>query len=146
MIKLHRFKFKSLTIMPFGCLLDYEAKKREGLLISVAGILVNLILYNLDFYPEYNLLIVLINVIPVYPLDGYLILRSLKIKRNYLKQLSMIMLFGLIVVGIYYQTVLVGIIAIYLIYRNIELYQKKDLVKLNEIHKKTLEEYTLNSK
>lgn len=142
MIKLHRLKFKSLTIMPFGCLLDYESKKKEGLLISISGILVNLILYNLDFYPTYNMMIILINVIPVYPLDGYLILRSLRLNKKILLQISSTMLVGLVIVSIYYQTLLVGIIAIYLIYRNIELYQKKDLLRLNEIHK----EYSTNSK
>lgn len=134
MIKLYRYKFISLTIMPFGCIIDYEYKRRESLLVSIAGILVNLLLFYLDFFREYNLLIVLINLIPIYPLDGYLVLRSLRIKKKYLLRLSSLLIFVLVVISIYIESLLIAFISCYLIYRNWELYIKSDLIAVNEIY------------
>lgn len=82
-IKLFNYEVKKVTIFPFGGVIDYKFKSDflyRYFLISIGGIIVNLIIYMVSFFlnftliKEVNLLFVLINLIPIFPLDGAKIL------------------------------------------------------------------------
>lgn len=85
-----------ITLYPYGGIIDNDmlinTNSKKVLLISLGGILMQLILYlvvyliyslgfiNYSFYDmfnKYNLYIILFNLIPIYPLDGFKILNSL---------------------------------------------------------------------
>ena len=98
LIFLKNFKVSvtKLTIYPFGGLIETDKlinfSPLKELLISIGGLLNQLILYILFFYLyKYNLIntytynlflsintsLILFNIIPIYPLDGYIILNSI---------------------------------------------------------------------
>lgn len=98
LIFLKNFKVSvtKLTIYPFGGLIKTDKlinfSPLKELLISIGGLLNQLILYILFFYLyKYNLIntytynlflsintsLILFNIIPIYPLDGYIILNSI---------------------------------------------------------------------
>ena len=95
-LKTFKVSVTKLTIYPFGGLIKTNKlinfSPLKELLISLGGILNQLILYILFFYLykysfintySYNLFLsintslILFNIIPIYPLDGYIILNSL---------------------------------------------------------------------
>ena len=80
---LFKYKIKSISVYPFGGVIDYLNKPDflyRYFFISVGGILVNSILFifgcifKLDILMDVNLLFILINLIPIHPLDGSKIL------------------------------------------------------------------------
>ena len=98
LIFLKNFKVSvtKLTIYPFGGLIETDKlinfSPLKELLISIGGLLNQLILYIFFFYLyKYNLIntytynlflsintsLILFNIIPIYPLDGYIILNSI---------------------------------------------------------------------
>ena len=80
-IKLFKLKIKSLTLYSFGFIMDIEYYKKtfiKELLIYIFGILFNVIFYLIsDTFKEPNLTLILANLIPLYPLDGYHIINIL---------------------------------------------------------------------
>ena len=85
----------SITLYPYGGMINsnmlINTNSKKVLIISFGGILIQLILilisillYKIDFigydfynsFNKYNLYIILFNLIPIYPLDGFKILNS----------------------------------------------------------------------
>lgn len=114
---LFKLKPKRLTIMPVGVMLEFDISefsfiKQKELIISLAGPLVNLIIYfsalNLNINNEYknlviyiNLIMFLFNLLPIYPLDGGRIIKSiLHIMLGYKKSIIITNLVSNIVVFI----------------------------------------------
>ena len=95
-LKTFKVLVTKLTIYPFGGLIKTDKlinfSPLKELLISIGGIINQLILYIFFFYLyKYNLIntytynlflsintsLILFNIIPIYPLDGYIILNSI---------------------------------------------------------------------
>lgn len=95
LMKLMNIEVSSITIYPYGGMIKnnmlINTNSLKVILISFAGIINQLLLwiiiyiflkvgfinsYYYDIFFKYNLYIILFNLIPIYPLDGYKILNS----------------------------------------------------------------------
>lgn len=106
-------KTKRLYIRISGlniCLDSYNRRGLKWLLIFLTGPLFNMILAyifeNIPMVYTINLALAIINLIPIYPLDGYnvlkIILKQLKIKqKNIEKIIEIMVIILLMIVGIY---------------------------------------------
>lgn len=134
-------KIKRITITIIGGIIEisdnYTSFLKE-LIINISGILMNFIILLLSlliknqYYKElifdFNLLMIIINILPIYPLDGYRILSdtlfyyfaSYKIIKN-INFLSMISLILFIVYAIYNKSLGLIMVAIFLIFKNLSL-------------------------
>ncbi len=85
--KIFNVNHYSIHLTIIGCMIDLDDYSNLNLskqiIINCAGILINLILIvcfsimNRDLLVRYNKLMIFINLIPIYPLDGYKIIYSL---------------------------------------------------------------------
>lgn len=94
-MKLFKINIQSITILPFGSLINteinYNINSNFLLLVSIAGIIMQLFLFIIFYYlfnfnfinylsyrifKTYNQLIILFNILPIIPLDGSKILLS----------------------------------------------------------------------
>ena len=96
-----KLKIKRLTLYPFGFLLDLDYYKNTiliDLLLYSSGILFNLFFYLImKEFRSLNLLLIITNLIPLYPLDGYSILSiTISIFLPYKKALYLSSIIGLI--------------------------------------------------
>ena len=90
--KIFNYKINSINIYPFGGITNYENKinsnSYKDLLIFLGGIIFNLLIYLIvylinktnifsiytyNLFLKYNTSIILFNLLPIIPLDGYLI-------------------------------------------------------------------------
>lgn len=79
-LKKYKREIINITFFPFGGIIKhntkYNVKIIEDLLISSGGIIVNIILmvifhvFNMQLCFTLNLVIILFNIVPIYPLDG----------------------------------------------------------------------------
>lgn len=95
LMKLNSIKIKSITIYPYGGMINsnmlINTNSLKVLIISLGGIISQLLLWliffisykariiDLSFYNiffKYNISIIIFNLIPIYPLDGFKILNS----------------------------------------------------------------------
>lgn len=77
--KVYEFKVNKITIFPFGGVIDYDLKNDflyKEILVTVAGVLFNYLFYlifsllRFNALAHYNYFLILINLLPIYPLDG----------------------------------------------------------------------------
>lgn len=107
----------SLTFSYYGLALKYSSAlpRLRELIVIAAGPLVNLILYCV-FRDDVNFVLFVLNMLPVYPLDGGRILRLYSYKIS--KIISLIFLIFLIVLSlfliVYYKSYSLLLICVYL--------------------------------
>ena len=114
----------SITILPFGGLIkldsDLSTNIYEDLLISIGGIFTQSILFYLtsnELLLYYNKLIIIFNLLPICPLDGYKIIKLLlELIMPYKK--TFVFVFGVSIIII----ILVVLLNIELIYSNILMF------------------------
>ncbi|MFA7435562.1 MAG: site-2 protease family protein [Bacilli bacterium] len=144
-LKLFKQKICTFNISIVGGILDVEYKDLsiiKEMIISLAGVIVNCILliflkyldsfYYQDILIKYNLLFIVFNLLPIYPLDGYRFLEALlKIKNDPFSEqkiLNVISIFSLLItlVGsiIYFKTLSIIIVFGFLGYHNLILHTK----------------------
>lgn len=72
-----KWKIEKIVILPFGCLIKFKEyinrPIKEEFIISIMGIIFQL-LFSLKINIYYNIVIIIFNLIPIYPLDGSKIL------------------------------------------------------------------------
>lgn len=95
LMKLNSIKVESITIYPYGGMIKSDmminTNSFKVLLISLGGVFIQLVLwliifslfkidvinvYYYDIFCKYNLYIIIFNLIPIYPLDGFKIFNS----------------------------------------------------------------------
>lgn len=81
------YKIEQVVILPLGSLTIFNnkinANEIKELVVTIMGPLFQIILFffiKQDIYNKYNLYLLLFNLLPIYPLDGYKLLRILLYK------------------------------------------------------------------
>ena len=142
-----KWKINKIIILPFGCLIKYnELINRpiiEEFIISIMGIIFQ-ILFSLNINIYYNLIIIIFNILPIYPLDGSKILNLLfnkisNFKLSYILTIyiSIFMLILIIIYLVLNKDIIFLIIIIPLIINVIKEYKIKNII----INKFYLERY-----
>ena len=142
-----KWKIDKIIILPFGCLIKYnELINRpiiEEFIISIMGIIFQ-ILFSLNINIYYNLIIIIFNILPIYPLDGSKILNLLfnkisNFKLSYILTIyiSIFMLILIIIYLVLNKDIIFLIIIIPLIINVIKEYKIKNII----INKFYLERY-----
>ena len=125
-IKLFKYKIKTIEILPFGCVINTNitpnSKSLELFFISLAGITFQIVLFPLiyalngviigdnsyEIFMKYNTLLIIFNILPIIPLDGSKILMSIvESFISYKKSLVIINIISIIflIAFIIYQTI-----------------------------------------
>jgi len=153
---LYKQKIEKINITLVGGVLDVSLKKLsffQELSVYCAGVLVNLIILFLsryitnEYYRQllynYNIILIVFNLLPIYPLDGYRILEVIiSLVKNPFKEqkiISFISMLSLFLFSIYLFTLYslaFFIITIYLIFQNMDLGSRKNDIALKKIIKR----------
>jgi len=143
-ILLFKIKIKRFTLSLYGGLLelnefDYQKiTKYKQIMIYISGIIMNLLFYVIfknNIYGKYHLLLFVFNLLPIYPLDGYNVIKLLLFNNNYqsntiVNNLSVIFIVILLIYSIYSCSIGLLLIVIVLIVKNIQYYKSKDKIYL----------------
>lgn len=122
----------------------------KEIIVNISGVIANVLLIILAYYIdfgdydkliiEYNKLLILFNILPIYPLDGFRIIETLfkkseKIKRTYnnLVIMSNVFLTILFIYAILNTSFGLLIISFFLLYKNITLIYMKNNIILRKI-------------
>ena len=129
----------SLSIFGGICTMNYcFFMKSEKILLFSSGIIGTIILLlltqnNLYFY-KYNLLLILFNILPIYPLDGYNILNQFSFFNQKIKKIiSYLIILFLFIIVIFSKSFGILIIIMFLIIKNIKNKEEDILNRLNNI-------------
>ena len=142
-IKMFKQKINKFSISIYGGTLELDNNIYEQLstmkqtIIYFSGVIINLLMYLLfknNEFGKYNLILFCFNLIPIYPLDGYNIIRLLT-NKTLLYNISIISFLLLIMYAIYSNSLGLIIIVVILIYKNIIYYRSKDKIYLVNILK-----------
>ena len=137
-IKLFKIKITKFSLSLCGGLLEinnYEFNKLsiiKKVLIYSSGIIVNLLFYvffNESLFGNYNFILFLFNILPIYPLDGYNIM-TIFFKNAVVYNLSTIFIVILLIISIYNYSLGLLFITFVLIIKNIKYYIIKDKLYL----------------
>lgn len=114
-----KYKIEKVIILPLGCLTIFNKRINDNickeLILTIMGPIFQLLLFLFlkdEMYIKYNLILLIFNLLPIYPLDGskillnliYLIFPFIKTNKLYLI-ISMIILISLIVLRPYSFTI-----------------------------------------
>lgn len=141
-IKIFDVNILGFNLTIYGCNLKLDQKKYNSLkkiykfLIYFGGILFNLITIlvlkniidftNKNLLINMNMLLLIFNLLPVYPLDGYNILFLIINNKNIINNLTIFTIVILLIVSIYSNSLGLVIITLILLYKNIIYYKNKD--------------------
>ena len=153
-------KVNNITITLIGGVIDLDSNENgliQEFIINISGILMNLLLiiiiksFKENYYTkliyEYNLIMIIFNSLPIYPLDGYRILdlilfnycNKYKIVK-FITYFSFFLSIVFILFGIIKNSIGICIISLFLLYKNIININKREEIFL----KKIVAEYKLN--
>ena len=147
-----KWKIEKIIILPFGCMIKFNDLINKPLIeeffISIMGIIFQII-FSMKINIYYNYIIILFNLIPIYPLDGSKIINILlnkisNFRLSYLITLliSYIIIFMLILIIIIKKDIICLLIVIPLFINIIKEYNNR----YNYINKFYLERYIYNIK
>lgn len=147
-----KWKIEKIIILPFGCMIKFNDLINKPLIeefiISIMGIIFQII-FSMKINIYYNYIIILFNLIPIYPLDGSKIINILlnkisNFRLSYLITLllSYIIIFLLILIIIIKKDIICLLITIPLFINIIKEYNNR----YNYINKFYLERYIYNIK
>ncbi len=150
-------KINRFIMLPIGGIIEYQQDENVSLIsdfiISSAGIMVNIILFIIlkifaedSMFYSFNKLVLLFNILPIYPLDGSRMLEVLLMKVFKFKKALDILIYIsfvtniFVIVYILFKAFSVGILLIlfYLLVKNIKLYFVKEERYQNFLTKKYL--------
>ncbi|XMB87385.1 hypothetical protein RJG79_06185 [Mycoplasmatota bacterium WC44] len=129
--KIFNRKISKITILPFGTIFEVDSNDNinllEELLIVLAGPLGSLFLMMFDDLYSINRIILIFNLLPIYPLDGGKIIETLLCKVFNFKLVlkiiyvnSIIFSFSMIIIGVVYSSINFVIIGVALLIINLK--------------------------
>lgn len=128
-VKINKFKLSiSGGLLNLDLYTFNKLTKNKKILIYSMGVIINLFLYYIfknSLFGKYNLLLFVFNSLPIYPLDGYNILKLL-LNKTFINNLSIVSITFLFIVSIYTNSVGLFIISIILVYKNIIYFKEKE--------------------
>lgn len=129
-ILLFKRKIKNLTIHPYGAIIDLvdnNDSNFKDILIALGGIIVNILLmpFLKGELSEINKYILIFNMLPIYPLDGGLVIKGiLSYFVEYKRLLKILPFISIVAVGflffVSFSNLNMFLILIILLFRNIE--------------------------
>ena len=153
-----KIKPKQLTITALGGIIElplYKLSPIKKVIVSISGIISNIIIIIIlyifknhdnffintyyDLLLKYNYSLIFFSLLPIYPLDGYNILQGIieKLAKQKLYKgldisriISFISILILFMGTLFYRNIGFLIIIIFLIYKNIVLFKRKDYIYL----------------
>lgn len=140
-ILIFKVKIKSFNIYAYGCIIDLDdkqfscLKKYKKIIIYIVGIVVNLILFIIfkgNLFGKYNLILFAFNLLPIYPLDGFNLLKLI-FNNNTIINITVFFLILLFIVGYYFNSLALIVIFLVLLIKNIVYIKKKDKIYLLQI-------------
>lgn len=141
-----------IELSMFGgmCYMNIDTRRKvSSCIIYLSGIIINLVLivlsiilikkkvcseevdYVLNVIKHYNIIMVLFSVLPIYPLDGYRVI-NLYIKNSYKVSYAFIVL--LFITNVYFQSIGLLILSIFLLYKNRRVKDEELNLKLRTIY------------
>lgn len=121
-----------ITLTIFGGIAQINMNglaKIKRIIVLLSGVIVNIILFFLirnPYIKEYNLLLIIFNLLPIYPLDGYQILDSIFLNFRSVKMIKGISFFFislLFIASILLSSLGLFIITVYLFIKNFKYYR-----------------------
>ena len=122
-----------LSISIFGGLasLDYKSfTRKERIILFSSGVFGNLILllcfYKDNYFLIYNLILIVFNLIPIYPLDGYNIYKELRCYdyRKY-KRIVIVIILSFLIVFMITKSFCILIIGLFLGHKNLKIREEE---------------------
>ena len=111
-----KLKKVEISICGMSANIELTKSKLKNIIIFLAGPLSNAILFiifiNNQFISKINIILAIINLIPIFPLDGYRIFREIGIKTNIFEYL---IYFILLIIGLSLKNISIIIFIIYVI-------------------------------
>lgn len=145
-LKYYKRETESLTIFPYGGIIKYQSDKNtflyEDFLISIGGIIINVILFFILFFTargtllyKYNIEIMLFNILPIFPLDGGRALEILlgKILKFRYSLLATFLISILCIIVLFFINILTSnlliftLVLLYLILENYQAFKDREL-------------------
>ena len=134
-IKLFKIKINNFSLSLYGgCLnintIQYNSlKKYKKFLIYIGGIFFNFIFFIMfidTLFSKVNLILLIFNLLPIYPLDGYNILNIFIKNKKIINDLTILLITILLIICIYNNSLGLLVIVITFLYKNIIYYKRKD--------------------
>lgn len=134
-IKIYNIKINSFSLSLYGgCLninqIQYNStKKYKKLLIYSGGVFLNSLCYLLfknTLFSKINLIYFIFNLLPIYPLDGYNILKIFIKNNRIINDMTILLLTFLIIICIYFNSIGLLILTIIIFYKNIKHCKQND--------------------
>ena len=150
------YKGFKIELSMFGgmCIMNIDTRRKvSSCIIYLSGIFINLLLivlsilltrknicseeidYILNVVKHYNIIMVVFSVLPIYPLDGYRII-SLFTRNSCKVSYAFIVL--LFIINVYFQSVGLLILSIFLLYKNRTVKDEELNLKLRTIYKELI--------
>lgn len=153
LIRLFKAKISSVSITGIGIFINvsdyYKLSLLKKVLISLGGIIVNILVVLITIHipgiitkdlMKINMILALFNCLPIYPLDGFQLIRHFLnciYEEEYLNDLlslvSMLLIAVLFIIAFIYQSYGIMIILVVLFYKTLQLKKNRNILYLKKI-------------
>ena len=153
LIRLFKAKISSVSITGIGIFINvsdyYKLSLLKKVLISLGGIIVNILIVLITIHipgvitkelMKINIILALFNCLPIYPLDGFQLIRHFlnciyedEYLNDLLSLVSMLLIAALFIIAFIYQSYGIMIILAVLSYKTLQLRKNRNILYLKKI-------------
>lgn len=143
-----KWNIKRIIVLPFGCMTEFNEKLNRPIyqefIILIMGPIFQMILY-IFYKTQYHYLLLILNLLPIYPLDGskfIFLLWNIIGSYYYSYMLTFIIsYFTIFVLFFYYHNFLMLLFSIYLLLTSINILKNKDYYFYVFLYERYLKQY-----